>query len=204
MTFKQPPAVASWCLVHLSDPDEGLLGDLIEEYQRRQSPIWYWRQIAIAIVVNCARRIWTHKLETMQAVFTALAALGVAARVVIEPAMLVLGTLAGRGWTLPPGSWTDPYMWITVVLWLVAAALTGTLIARLHAERRATMTIAVLLFMAAWNLPEWYRMAADALTLGPRFVPYLVNSLIYYAIVSSGIFVGSLWARDGASRTRHA
>ncbi len=38
MTFRQPPAAASWCLVHLSDPDEGLLGDMIEEYRRRQSP----------------------------------------------------------------------------------------------------------------------------------------------------------------------
>ena len=52
MTFKQPPAIASRCLVSLSGPDEGLLGELFEEYQHRQSPWWYRRQVAIAIVVG--------------------------------------------------------------------------------------------------------------------------------------------------------
>jgi hypothetical protein len=32
MTIKRPPPIASWCLVNLSDPDEGMLGDMFEEY----------------------------------------------------------------------------------------------------------------------------------------------------------------------------
>jgi hypothetical protein len=65
MTFRQPPAIAFWCLVNLSDPDEGLLGDLFEEYQHRHSRWWFWRQVAIAIVVGFARNVWTHKLENV-------------------------------------------------------------------------------------------------------------------------------------------
>lgn len=195
MTFRQPPAVASWCLVHLSDPDEGLLGDMFEEYQRRQSPRWYWRQVAIAIVVGFTRNAWKHKLETMQAVFTVLAALGVTARVAIEPVMFLSGVVFGRGWSLPPGSWTNVFMWVASALWFLAAAGIGVLVARLHPARRATMTLASVLFLAAWDLPEWYRMAANAITLGPRFVPYLVNSIIYFLIVSAGLFLGSLWTR---------
>lgn len=200
MTFKEPPALASWCLVHLSDPDEGLLGDMIEEYQRRQSPRWYWRQVAIAVAVGFIRNAWKHKLETMQAVFTVLAALGVAARVAIEPVMGLSGAIFGRGRSLPPGSWTDVFMWLASILWFLAAMGTGMLIGRLHPARRATMTLASVTFLAAWNLPEWYRMTVNAIELGPRFVPYLVNSLIYFVIVSTGLFAGSLWTR--AARLR--
>jgi hypothetical protein len=157
MTFRRPPAAASWCLVHLSDPDEGLLGDLIEEYQRRQSRLWYWRQVAITIVVTFARSVWSHKLEAVQAVFTAMSALALGAHVVVERGMWLAGTLFGRGWSLPPASWTSVFTWIEAGLWLAVAIGTGALVARLHASRRATMTLALVLFIAAWHVPEWRR-----------------------------------------------
>lgn len=195
MTLEQPPAIASWCLVHLSDPDEGLLGDLFEEYQRRQSPGWYWRQVAIAIVAGFARNVWNHRLETTQAALTVVAALGVGARAVIEPLLQLSGALFGRGWSLPPASWTDPFMWMAAVLWFVAAVAVGMMLARLHPARRATMTFASITFLAVWNLPEWYRMFTNAVDVGPRYIPYLVNSVMYFLNISTGLFVGSLWMR---------
>jgi hypothetical protein len=204
MTFKRPPAIASWCLVHFSDPDEGLLGDMFEEYQHRQSRRWYWRQVAIAIVVGFARNVWTHKLETLQAMFTVTTALGVGARAVIEPLMRLASAIFGRGWSLPPGSWTDVFMWLASALWFVAAVTIGMMVARLHPVRRVTMTLASVVFLAVWNLPEWYRMATNAVELGPRFVPYLVNSLLYFLNISTGLFVGSLWMRAVPSRIERA
>src|ERR1700754_1097092 len=116
MTFEQPPAIASWCLVNLSDPDEGLLGDMFEEYQRRQSRRWYWRQVAIAIVVGFGRDVWNHKLETIRAIFTMLVALGVGARAVVDPLIWFAHATFDRGWSLPPASWTDPLVWMAAGL----------------------------------------------------------------------------------------
>jgi hypothetical protein len=204
MTFRRPPAVASWCLVNLSDPDEGLLGDLTEEYQRRQSRIWYWRQVAIAIVVTFARNVWSHKLETLQAIFTAMFAMMVTARLVREPVMWLLGTLFRRGWSLPPESWSSVYTWIGAALWFAAAVGVGAMVGRLHASRRATMILAIMLFGAAStsSLPEWYRLATNAISAGPRFAPYLVNSLVHFVIVSAGLFIGSLVAASNFAKLR--
>jgi hypothetical protein len=166
MTFKQPPAMASWCLVNLSDPDEGLLGDMFEEYQRRRSRRWYWRQVAIAIVVDFGRNVWNHKLETMQAIFTMLAALGVGARAVVEPLIRLAHATFDRGWSLPPASWTDVFVWMAAALFFANTVIAGMLIARLHPARRATMTLACVTFVALWNLPDWYRMATNAVDGG--------------------------------------
>lgn len=203
MTFRRPPATASWFLLHLSDPDEGLLGDLIEEYQRRQSPIWYWRQVAIAIVVGFARSFWSHKLETVQAVFTAASAMIVGVRVIIAPGMWLIGTLFGRGWAPPPASWASIFTWIDCALWFIVAAAAGALVARLHAKRRATMILATVMFVAAWHLPEFYRMAGNAITGGPRFLPYLVNGLAYFTTIAVGLFLGSLCMSGLSSAGRY-
>jgi hypothetical protein len=62
MTPSQPPAVASWMLRHLvlGDRTEALEGDLLEEFQRRRSSAWYWRQVAGAILgfSNLLRMCW--------------------------------------------------------------------------------------------------------------------------------------------------
>jgi hypothetical protein len=31
-------------------PDEALVGDILEEYDRRQSRLWLWRQVAVAVL----------------------------------------------------------------------------------------------------------------------------------------------------------
>jgi hypothetical protein len=47
-----PPAMATWILKHLvmGDRNEALEGDLLEEFQRRRSASWYWRQVLGAIL----------------------------------------------------------------------------------------------------------------------------------------------------------
>ncbi len=52
MTPTDPPSVATWLLKHLARKNEALAGDLIEEYRRRRSTSWYWRQALTAIVVS--------------------------------------------------------------------------------------------------------------------------------------------------------
>jgi hypothetical protein len=51
MKSSQPPAVATWLLLHFASKRnrDALAGDLIEEYRTGRSESWYWRQVLIAI-----------------------------------------------------------------------------------------------------------------------------------------------------------
>jgi hypothetical protein len=52
MTQSKPPTLANWMLRHLvlGNQNEALEGDLLEEFQRRRSDGWYWRQALAAIL----------------------------------------------------------------------------------------------------------------------------------------------------------
>lgn len=54
MKFSRPPALANWLFEHLTRREhrEALAGDLLEEYNRRRSATWYWRQVGIAVAVD--------------------------------------------------------------------------------------------------------------------------------------------------------
>jgi hypothetical protein len=54
MTAERPPALALWLLRRFaaSKWNDALTGDLIEEYRRRRSPWWCWRQVLSAIAGN--------------------------------------------------------------------------------------------------------------------------------------------------------
>ncbi|MGA8184186.1 MAG: hypothetical protein WB819_11165 [Terriglobia bacterium] len=54
----------------LGDRTEAIEGDLLEEFQRRRSAGWYWRQVAGAIVASVAEESRQHwKLLSLEAVF---------------------------------------------------------------------------------------------------------------------------------------
>jgi len=59
MRPSKPPALATWMLEHfaLGRDREVLAGDLLEEFQRRRSVAWYWRQVLWAIVVGLSKRL---------------------------------------------------------------------------------------------------------------------------------------------------
>lgn len=64
MNGQRRPRIARWLLQHFtSSPNvEAIVGDLDERYAHRRSRIWYWQQVAVAIVVTTLKDIWTHKL----------------------------------------------------------------------------------------------------------------------------------------------
>ena len=53
----KPPRLAEWLLTRAVPGAfaDSLAGDLAEEFARRQSSAWYWRQVAIALA---ARTLW--------------------------------------------------------------------------------------------------------------------------------------------------
>lgn len=54
-----PPGLATWLFNHLTrrEHQEALAGDLLEEYGRRRSDIWYWRQVLVAIAADFATEL---------------------------------------------------------------------------------------------------------------------------------------------------
>jgi hypothetical protein len=62
-----PPALATWLLSRLltGEKSESLIGDLMEQYQRGRSRVWYWRQTVSALGLNAVAATSTHKWLAM-------------------------------------------------------------------------------------------------------------------------------------------
>ena len=69
MNRNRPPTIAKWLLRHLATSRniEAIIGDLDERYGQGRSPVWYWRQVAVAIVVSTFKDIRNHKQLTLRA-----------------------------------------------------------------------------------------------------------------------------------------
>jgi len=69
MTVK-PPALATWLLNRLTSGEKSasLVGDVIEEYQRRRSTAWYWRQVIAAIAGGFGVQVRRHTLLALTVV----------------------------------------------------------------------------------------------------------------------------------------
>lgn len=59
MKSSRPPSLATWLLEHLAlgGKNEALTGDLLEDFRRRGSAAWYWRQVSMAILVGCSKEL---------------------------------------------------------------------------------------------------------------------------------------------------
>src|SRR5215475_7008908 len=69
MNRNRPPTIAKWLLRHLATSRniEAISGDLDERYGHGRSRVWYWRQVAVAIIVSTFKDIRNHKLLTLRA-----------------------------------------------------------------------------------------------------------------------------------------
>jgi hypothetical protein len=63
MRATRPPRLSTWLLERFvgGPRRESLVGDLLEQYPRRRSAAWYWRQVITTIMVSGARDISAHK-----------------------------------------------------------------------------------------------------------------------------------------------
>ena len=57
MTPITPPKLATWILTRVAGSNDALVGDLVEEYERRQSARWYWGQVLLATLVYVSRQV---------------------------------------------------------------------------------------------------------------------------------------------------
>jgi preprotein translocase subunit SecY len=57
MTPNRPPRLATWILTRVAGWNDALVGDLLEEYERRRSARWYWGQVLLAVLVYASRQV---------------------------------------------------------------------------------------------------------------------------------------------------
>jgi hypothetical protein len=72
MKSSKPPALAAWMLEHLmlGGANDALAGDLLEEFQRRRSVGWYWRQVLGAILASYSNELRADWVMVWTIVFT--------------------------------------------------------------------------------------------------------------------------------------
>jgi len=148
MTVIDPPRLATWLLQRFAVGHRGdsLVGDLLERYQHKRSPAWYWSQVITAILARTTRDVAAHKLLAVRAV--------------------VIGALAGVLFSVPI-HWLAEFSRDSINDWLaasghysfwpvflsgplsvtlfecVAGAAIGATVARLHQAHAAAMVCLV-------------------------------------------------------------
>lgn len=62
MKSSRAPALATWLLAQFgcSPKNESLMGDIIEEYARGRSRVWYWRQVLVALAAGLVQEVREH------------------------------------------------------------------------------------------------------------------------------------------------
>jgi hypothetical protein len=197
MTRPQPPSFASFLLARLGPQNEALAGDLAEEYRAGRSRFWYFRQVAVAIVLHVVADIRGHWPIVLRGVVTGLVLLRVLGWVVawIEGAYLnpwLLHNALGFFWMQH-----NVYFYTHMALWFPASVVVGWVVARLHARQRASAVLCLVLAIAGFAIANerLFFLIRNSLT-HERFVPYLVLYLLTPAAGMMGIAVGGLSQRS--------
>jgi hypothetical protein len=195
MTMAHPPRFAAFLLERLGPQNEALAGDLAEEYRAGRAPFWYFRQVAVTIVLHVLADTRGHWLIVLRGVLAGLFLLKALGWVVgwIEGAYLNpwLRSVLGFFWMQH-----NVYFYIHMALWLPASIVAGWVVARLHSRQRASAVLCLMLAIAGFAIfnERLYFLIRNSLT-HERFVPYLVLHLLTPTAGMIGIAVGGLLRR---------
>ena len=191
-------AIATWLFERL-DMDVALLGDLVEEHERR-SAIWYWRQVLFAVWAGMWSAIRDHRVLALRAVATGF---------VMEYSLLFLW----KHLTSPFNGDGLPMMTIATWAWnlslvVLTQTATGWVVARTHRVHRIAMVFAFLACFFLWYFgPQLFwaiRMLVDWDRIDPAVHPYVLYTLVYiFLAVFSVLFGGILAHPKKAPSTAH-
>ena len=181
MRSAKPPALAAWLLEHVRfcSTDVALAGDLQEEFQRRQSSAWYWRQALIAILSGFASDLCHAK---------ALAVRAIALSWAVSFGVLVLGRWAlaelARPRVFAAGT-------ASLALTFLAGAAGGWLVALTHRGIRNAVRVACGIALSGWaaTMIALLKPHASQAPLG-RIAAAI---LLVYVLVLAGFVAGGLF-----------
>jgi hypothetical protein len=141
MNMAQPPRAATWLLRHLgcSPQNEAVLGDIIERYRQGHSRLWYWWQVAVAIVTGFATEVRLHKLLIVRGLL-----IGTAFQVVFPYGMHLIKHVVFKYLISFQRVWEYPNLFgaVPILIGVIACAINGRVIARLHRPHRRAVILA--------------------------------------------------------------
>jgi hypothetical protein len=187
---------------------DALLGDIVEE-SRRRSWLWYWSQIAAALVVGSWRDVRKHQLLAVRAVATGLVTLTVYFAIVaaIARVMWVLangGYYVGGYWlTLPRGPLPSPYGELAVLaVNTLGFGLSGWAVVRFHRAHGLAMVTPFLAIITLLALIPLWIVVTDT---GPGIPTMSIVRMIWtfgtlFLSIPGGILFGGYAATRPAER----
>jgi hypothetical protein len=169
--------------------DVALIGDLLEEYDRGRSAIWYWRQVLIAVGMGTWVAIRDHKLLALRAV-----AVGFATE--------FLFVFLWEFWALNLVIFSIMQWMTQVSITLLTQTATGWIVARTHRTHQLPMVLAFLICIFFFYVSYTFS-SARLLLVGsindPMFRPYLTMYLVTILLAIVGILLGGIFARPRRS-----
>ena len=142
-------SIGTWLLDRFCG-EPAIAGDLLQEYRRGRSTLWYWREVVCAVCAYSASTIWEHKWLTARAIATGY----LFSFVIIR---MVMRDIVHPWWNgiAPPAL----YPCLADVPWL----RNGWLIGRLHRPYSTAMVSAYAVWLIFRSIGPVYAAAADAL-----------------------------------------
>lgn len=193
MTSERPPAVATWLLERFC-ADPGLAGDMIEEYGRRDSVRWYWKQTLMAVSAYSTSQIRQHKWLTLRVIATGYVIY------YLFNTMLLKGVV--RPWMAPDTTLVKgAYLVLSYAFWLA----NGWTIAKLHRPYSTAMVFAYVVWSIVASVPPVYASALSAFD-GSNGGAALAWELVTRSLTVLTLLLGGALAayRDQLKRTRTA
>jgi hypothetical protein len=185
--MKQGHRRANWLLERLA-VDGAVAGDILEEYERRRSRIWFAKQVTVAVCAGVWNPVRDDKLIVLRAMFIGWGAVSAWSLLIGYPWQLL------RSW--PPGPSLAPAkVFLTLLFLLATNAAVAWVLARIEHTRRAITLLAFLIFQSACyvyaSYEEGRRLMVDSIDQ-PRFRPYLAFYVGELLAMVVGIVVGGI------------
>lgn len=192
MRSGQPPALASWLLERFC-ADPSLAGDLIEEYGRRRSVLWYWKQTVMAVGAYSTSQILEHKWLAVRAIATGFVIW------YVFNATLLRGFV--RPWMAPDTTMEKAaYLTLGFALWLA----NGWTIAKLHRPYSTAMVFAFTLWSIAASVPPVYAVVVGTFNGSSDGASLAWELLTRLVVIVTLITGGALAAYRDQLKTRTA
>jgi hypothetical protein len=177
--------IANWLLRRLG-VDDALTGDILEEYARGHSRVWYAKQVLGALCVSVWCSLRDHKLLAIRAICVGF----------------------GAQWAFSLIGWYVVYPWLrgrpmTSVIWwigtqlglLVSSTATAWVVARTHRAHQAAMLLTFMICELLWYVYAtlgWVRMLVVDSIDQPRFRLYLAYYFTTILMMTAGTFLGGI------------
>ncbi len=210
-----PPRAATWLLMRLgTGPQlEGLLGDLMEQYQTRRSRLWYWSQVITAIGAGAVQDLGTHMGVGLRAI-AVWYALSWAAAWATTSLHQSLGLIVWN-WTVSHGLDTVRVAWfgrprfgspLLLTMACFNSAWIGWMLVRRHRRHAAATMLSCLTFSALYALfvrYAWMQMWPLTFFVSAPFVapiPFFVGAIGVPLSFVTGALMGAEPAIDPQRR----